>query len=453
MNSINVARTVDESKFNRFHGLVVFWCAFIIVFDGYDLVVYGSIVSVLMEEWSITSVQAGTIGSYALIGMMFGAFIFSPLADKFGRKNVIIFCVVLFSSFTGLIAFSSGPTEFSIYRFMAGLGLGGAFPVTVALVTEYAPRVMKNRLVTLMLCGYGVGGILASGLAIYLVPAAGWKAMFLVGALPLLAVPFLYKHLPESLGFLMAQKNEKKIGAVLAKIDTTYTPRDGDVYDISVPSKKGIPVKKLFENGRTISTLLFWFNFFLCLLITYGLGTWLPKLMSDAGYGFGSSLTFLLVLNIGGIVGSLVGGWLADHWSTKRVLTVFFALNAISLTVMGIQPNVVFLYILVAIAGATSIGSQIILYSFASQFYPTEVRSTGVGWASGVGRMGGIIGPLVGGSLLALSLPFQQNFMILAIPGLLAAIAVAFIREKGHAKNPVSISPKLYKATSNIINK
>ena len=111
MNSINVARTVDESKFNRFHGLVVFWCAFIIVFDGYDLVVYGSIVSVLMEEWSITSVQAGTIGSYALIGMMFGAFIFSPLADKFGRKNVIIFCVVLFSSFTGLIAFSSGPTE------------------------------------------------------------------------------------------------------------------------------------------------------------------------------------------------------------------------------------------------------------------------------------------------------------------------------------------------------
>ena len=336
---------------------------------------------------------------------------------------------------------------------MAGLGLGGAFPVTVALVTEYAPRVMKNRLVTLMLCGYGVGGILASGLAIYLVPAAGWKAMFLVGALPLLAVPFLYKHLPESLGFLMAQKNEKKIGAVLAKIDTTYIPRDGDVYDISVPSKKGIPVKKLFENGRTMSTLLFWFNFFLCLLITYGLGTWLPKLMSDAGYGFGSSLTFLLVLNIGGIVGSLVGGWLADHWSTKRVLTVFFALNAISLTVMGIQPNVVFLYILVAIAGATSIGSQIILYSFASQFYPTEVRSTGVGWASGVGRMGGIIGPLVGGSLLALSLPFQQNFMILAIPGLLAAIAVAFIREKGHAKNPVSISPKLYKATSNIINK
>lgn len=219
MNSIHVARTVDESKFNRFHGLLVFWCAFIIVFDGYDLIVYGSVVSTLMEEWSLTSVQAGTIGSYALIGMMFGAFIFAPLADRFGRKHIIIFCVVLFSLFTGLIAFSNGPTEFGIYRFIAGLGLGGAFPVTVALVTEYAPKVMRNRLVTLMLCGYGIGGILASGLAIYLIPAAGWKAMFLVGAIPLLAVPFLYRHLPESLGFLMAQKKEKEIGQVLARIN------------------------------------------------------------------------------------------------------------------------------------------------------------------------------------------------------------------------------------------
>ncbi|MDS9471402.1 aromatic acid/H+ symport family MFS transporter [Sporosarcina pasteurii] len=453
MNSIHVARTVDESKFNRFHGLLVFWCAFIIVFDGYDLIVYGSVVSTLMEEWSLTSVQAGTIGSYALIGMMFGAFIFAPLADRFGRKHIIIFCVVLFSLFTGLIAFSNGPTEFGIYRFIAGLGLGGAFPVTVALVTEYAPKVMRNRLVTLMLCGYGIGGILASGLAIYLIPAAGWKAMFLVGAIPLLAVPFLYRHLPESLGFLMAQKKEKEIGQVLARINPSYRPSDEDVYDISIPSKKGIPVTKLFESGRTISTLLFWFNFFLCLLITYGLGTWLPKLMSEAGYAFGSSLMFLLVLNLGGIIGSLTGGWWADHWSTKNVLTLFFTLNAISLTVMGLQPNVVILYILVAIAGATSIGSQIILYSFASQFYPTEVRSTGVGWSSGVGRIGGIIGPVVGGALLALNLPFQQNFMLLAVPGVLAAIAVAFIREKGHAKQRASVKPNLVKATSNLIDK
>lgn len=453
MNSINVARTVDESKFNRFHGLVVFWCAFIIVFDGYDLIVYGSVVATLMEEWSLTSVQAGTLGSYALIGMMFGAFIFAPLADRIGRKNVIICCVVLFSTFTGLIAFSNGPTEFGIYRFIAGLGLGGAFPVTVALVTEYAPRIMRNRLVTLMLCGYGIGGIMASGLAIYLIPTAGWQAMFLVGAIPLLSVPFLYRQLPESLGFLMAKNDTKKISQVLSRIDVTYQPRAGDVFDISLPSTKGIPVKRLFENGRTISTFLFWFNFFLCLLITYGLGTWLPKLMSGAGYAFGSSMTFLLVLNLGGIIGSLMGGWWADRWTTKHVLTVFFTLNAISLTVMGLQPNVGILYIMVGIAGATSIGSQIVLYSFASQFYPTEIRSTGVGWSSGVGRLGGIIGPVVGGALLAMNLPFQQNFMLLAVPGIIAAIAVAFIRERQPVESFVEVKPKLYQATSNAVEK
>lgn len=453
MKSINVARAVDDSKFNRFHGLVVFWCAFIIVFDGYDLVVYGSIVSTLMEEWNLTSVQAGTLGSYALIGMMFGAFIFAPLADNIGRKNVIICCVVLFSFFTGLIAFSNGPTEFGIYRFIAGLGLGGAFPVTVALVTEYAPRVMKNRLVTLMLCGYGIGGILASGLAIYLIPAAGWKAMFLVGAIPLLAVPFLYKQLPESMGFLMAKNNKKKIGEVLAKIDSSYSPRDEDIYDIELPAKKGIPVKRLFENGRMVSTFLFWFNFFLCLLITYGLGTWLPKLMSEAGYAFGSSLKFLLVLNLGGIVGSIMGGWWADRWNTRYVLTIFFTLNAISLTIMGMLPHVSILYVLVGIAGATSIGSQIVLYSFASQFYPTEVRSTGVGWASGVGRVGGIIGPVVGGALLALNLNFSQNFMLLAVPGLLAAIAVAFIQEKEKSRELARVKPNVLKTAGNLIEK
>lgn len=453
LRSIDVIRTVDESNFNRFHGLVVFWCAFIIVFDGYDLVVYGSVVSTLMEEWSITAVQAGTIGSYALIGMMFGAFIFAPLADKIGRKKVILSCVILFSTFTGLIAFSNGPTEFAIYRFVAGLGLGGAFPVTVALVTEYAPRKMKNRLVTLMLCGYGVGGILASGLAIYLIPATGWKAMFLVGAIPLLAVPFIYKTLPESLGFLMAKDQKKKIGHLLSKIEPSYIPRDEDQLEIVLPPKKGIPASKLFRDGRAISTVLFWANFFLCLLITYGLGTWLPKLMSQAGYAFGSSLLFLLVLNVGGIIGSLFGGWLADRWRTKNVLVIFFSLNAISLTLMGSQPNLFVLYVFVAIAGATSIGSQIVLYSFASQFYPTEVRSTGVGWASGVGRLGGIIGPVLGGGLLALNLPFQQNFMALAIPGVLAAIAVAFVKEKRDVTLPVEVARQQFKPAGEGIKK
>ena len=435
MRSINISRIVDESKFNRFHGLVLALCAFIIVCDGFDLVIYGSVVSVLMEDWQLTAVQAGALGSYALIGMMFGAFIFAPLADKIGRKKVIILSVFLFSLFTGLIGFAKSPTEFGIYRFISGIGLGGVLPITVALMTEYAPKHLKNRLVTIMMCGYSVGGILAAGLGIFIIPRYGWESVFFVGALPLLALPIIIKWLPESLGFLLARNKKKEIGRLLSKIDPTFTPEKNDQYEVVIPKKTGMIGANLFQEGRALSTLLFWVSFFMCLLMVYGLNTWLPKLMAQAGYALGSSLMFLLVLNAGAILGSLIGGWAADRWNTKKVLIFYFILGAIALTLLGTHPNTVVLYTLVAIAGATTIGTQIILYSYVSQYYPITMRSTGLGWASGVGRIGGIVGPIMGGFLLGAQFPLQFNFMAFAIPGMIAAIAVAIIREK----KPLSI--------------
>ncbi|KAA9022561.1 MFS transporter [Niallia endozanthoxylica] len=430
MRSINVSRIVDESKFNRFHGLVLFLCAFVIVCDGFDLVIYGSVVSVLMEEWQLTAVQAGTLGSYALIGMMFGAFIFAPLADKIGRKKVIILCVILLSLFTGLIGLAKSPAEFGIYRFISGLGLGGVLPITVALMTEYAPKSLRNRMVTIMMCGYSLGGILAAGLAIFLLPRFGWESIFFVGALPLLTLPILIKLLPESLEFLLAKNKYEEIGHLLAKIDPSYTPQTSDRYERVMPKKTGITVTKLFGEGRAVSTILFWVSFFMCLLMVYGLNTWLPKLMAQAGYALGSSIMFLLVLNVGAIAGSVFGGWAADRWNTKKVVIFYFILGGIALTLLGTHPNTIILYTLVAIAGATTIGTQIILYSYVSQYYPIQIRSTGLGWASGVGRIGGIVGPILGGFLLGAQLPLQMNFLAFAIPGVIAAIAVFTIREK-----------------------
>ncbi|MBM4765015.1 aromatic acid/H+ symport family MFS transporter [Bacillus sp. B15-48] len=438
MRSINITRIVDESKFNRFHSLVVALCAFIIICDGFDLVIYGSVVSVLMEEWQLTAVQAGTLGSYALIGMMFGAFIFAPLADKIGRKNVIILCVFLFSLFTGLIGLAKTPTEFGIYRFISGLGLGGVLPITVALMTEYAPIHLKNRLVTIMMCGYSVGGILAAALGIFLIPKFGWESVFFVGALPLLALPIIIKFLPESLGFLLARNKKKEIGQLLSKIDPSYTPDNNDHYEVVIPKKTGIVGANLFKDGRALSTLLFWVSFFMCLLMIYGLNTWLPKIMVQAGYALGSSLMFLLVLNAGAILGSLFGGWAADRWNTKKVLISYFIAGVIALSLLGTHPNMFVLYTLVAIAGATTIGTQIILYSYVSQYYPISMRSTGLGWASGVGRVGGIVGPIMGGFLISAQLPLHLNFMAFAIPGIIATIAVAIVREKDPLSVPMT---------------
>lgn len=430
MRLINVNKIADESKFNSFHGLVLFWCTFIIIFDGYDLVVYGTIVPALMKEWSLTPIELGTLGSYALFGMMCGAFIFGPLADKLGRKNVTMICVILFSLFTLLCGFANTVPKFGIYRFIAGLGLGGVMPNVVALMTEYSPRQFKSRMVALMFSGYCIGGVLAAALGIIMIQKMGWQSVFYISVIPLILLPLMYKSLPDSIGFYLAKNKKERAGQLLSKLNPSYVPQKNDQYELVIPEKTGITVLQLFKEGRALSTIMFWCAFFMCLLMIYGLNTWLPKLMEGAGYELGSSLMFLLVLNLGAIFGAVFGGWAADRWSGKKVLIAFFILASVSLSLLGFKANIFVVYTLVAIAGATTIGTQIIAYAYVSQYYPMKIRSTGIGWASGVGRFGAVGGPMLGGYLLTMNLPFQQNFLAFAVPGIIAAVAIGFVKEK-----------------------
>jgi len=439
MRSINVNRMIDEAKFNRFHALVVFWCAYVIIFDGYDLGLLGAVLPVLMEEWSLSPVQAGALGSYALFGMVFGSLIGGPLADKIGRKNVIMFCVAFFSLFTVMCGFAQGPTEFAIYRFLLGLGLGGVVPNAVALTSEYAPRSLRSFLTTTMFSGYAAGGVLAAGIGILLIPNFGWQSVFFIGGVPLLTLPLMYKTLPDSVEFLVVKKQNDRVSQVLAKINPAHIPQPSDVYEMALPQETGFPVTRLFGRGRAVSTLMFWIASFLCLLVIYGLNTWLPKLMANAGYNLGSSLLFLLVLNFGAIMGCLIGGWASDRWRGKKVLITYFILGFLSLTLLGYTNHTLVLYLLVAIAGASTIGTQIILYAYVAQYYPMEIRSTGIGWTTGVGRMGSVVGPMLGGLILTLSLPLQQNFLAFAIPALICVFAILLVKERHGAQQALRL--------------
>jgi MFS transporter, AAHS family, benzoate transport protein len=449
MSSINATKMIDNSKFNRFHASVVFWCAFIMVFDGYDLVIYGSVVPFLMEEWSLTSPQAGTLGSVALIGMMLGALIFGPLADKMGRKSVMLFCIAIFSLFTGLIGLSNGPLEFGIYRFIAGLGLGGIMPNTVALMTEYSPRSLKSVLVSVMFSGYSIGGMMAAGLAIVLIGQFGWRSLFFVGVLPLLLLPIMYKTLPESPRFLVIKNQSSKLDDILRKVNPTYIRLNNQTYEKLI-EEAGAPVVKLFTNKRALSTIMLWISFFTCLLMIYGLNTWLPKLMAGAGLSVGSGLTFLLVLNFGAVLGAIFGGWMADKWNAKKVLISFFVAAGVSLTLIGFIDNILVLYILVGIAGASTIGTQIICNAYTSQYYPAEMRSSGIGWALGVGRLGAIAGPMIGGVLLSMNLPYYQSFLAFAVPGIIGAVALCFVQEKYSSNKAKQIRSREESLTSDV---
>ncbi len=427
MRTIDVNALIDGARMTTFHWRVLFWCALIVVFDGYDLVVYGVVLPTLMQEWGLTPVQAGAMGSYALFGMMLGALTFGPLSDRVGRKWSITICVVLFSGFTVLNGFAQTPGQFSVCRFLAGLGIGGVMPNVVALMNEYSPKKMRSTLVAVMFSGYSVGGMLSAGLGIVLLPRFGWQSVFWLAVIPLLLLPLILRFLPESVGFMVRQGRTTEARAVLERIAPSYHSQNDDILDLSASTQQGAAVPQLFRQGRALNTLMFWLTFFCCLLMSYALSSWLPKLMNNAGYGFDSSLKFLLVLNVGAIIGAVGGGWLGDRLQLSRVLVAFFMVAALCISLMGFHNPQWILYILVAITGATTIGAQILAYACVAQFYPMSIRSTGIGWASGVGRIGAIIGPLLGGALLALQLPLHLNFMAFAIPGALAAVAMCFV--------------------------
>ncbi|WP_421549495.1 aromatic acid/H+ symport family MFS transporter [Pseudomonas sp. QD4] len=438
MRKIDSNQLIDEARFNAFHWRVLFWCALIIIFDGYDLVIYGVVLPVLMQEWGLSPLQAGALGSYALFGMMFGALFFGSLSDRIGRKKVIAICVILFSGFTVLNGFASTPTQFGICRFIAGLGIGGVMPNVVALMSEYAPKKMRSTLVAIMFSGYSVGGMLSAGLGIVLLPNFGWQSVFYVAVIPLLLLPLILKFLPESVGFMLRQGREDEARQVLQRIEPSFVPQAGDVFSKAALKADGAPVVQLFRDGRALSTLMLWVAFFCCLLMVYALNSWLPKLMASAGYGLGSSLMFLLVLNFGAIFGAVGGGWIGDRLNLQKVLVAFFVVAALSISLLGFKSPTGLLYGLIAIAGATTIGTQILAYACVAQFYPMAIRSTGLGWASGVGRSGAIVGPILGGALVAIELPLHYNFMAFAIPGAVAALAMCFVYPRQARPAPVA---------------
>jgi AAHS family benzoate transporter-like MFS transporter len=404
---LNINDVVNEGKFNRFHfGLLICSC-FIIIFDMFDLVIYGSVIPILMKEWSLSPVQAGAIGSYGFFGMMLGAILFGILADKFGRKNVLILSVVLFSIFTFLCAFAPGPFMFSIFRFIAGVGIGGVLPNVIASLTDYTPKRMHNMMVSIVMCAFSAGGILAAFIGIYFIPLMGWKSVYWVAVLALLLIPIMVKYFHDSPSMLLMKGRKDELRFVLSKVNekVSITPDMGFVSSTEIDS--GSPVSALFKNKRALGTVMIWIAFFMCLLMINGVSTWLPNLMFSAGYALGSSLTFMIVLNVGAIVGTLILGGLADKFGVKKVLVPMYIMAAVSLTLLGFKNNMMILYLLVFITGACTMGAQNI--------------------SSGIGRIGGIIGPTFGGILISLNLSTQTNFLSFALPGILAAVAFSFV--------------------------
>ena len=428
MHQIDVHKLAGEAKFNRFHWTVLIWCFAILILDGYDLAVAGAALPSIMKQMGVDGTTAGFMVSSALFGMMFGAIFLGTLADKIGRRWAISICVFLFSGFTAAAGFTSDPVTFSVMRFFAGLGIGGAIPNVAAQMTEYAPKKVRGIVVTGMACGYAVGGILAVLLGKQFLEAYGWQSVFIAAGAPVVLIPFILKYMPESLPFLIKKQDDSQLRQIVAKIQPGLRLEAHEEFLVPAEDKaEGPTVGRLFQEGRGFSTLMFWVTYGTCLFMLYALSSWLVKLMAMAGYSLGSALNFLIAYNIGGIAGAIGGGWLADKFNIKWVTFSFFIVAALSLALLGYgaQP----LFLVVAVVGASTLGTQLLLYAYAAQFYPTSIRATGVGFASGIGRIGAIAAPIVIGVLVSMKLPTEQNFLVIAAVGVVGAIAAAFINQ------------------------
>ncbi|KHK55945.1 major facilitator transporter [Ralstonia sp. A12] len=435
-NEVDVQSIAQNARFSRFHSLILFWCVLILVLDGYDLAVVGAALPSIMKQMGVDAAKAGFMASSALFGMMFGAIYLGTLADKIGRPVSICVCIALFSFFTAAAGLTHDPLSFSVTRFLAGLGIGGVLPIVTAQMGEFAPRKIRARLVTIVFAGYSIGGILVALTGKQLIETYGWQSVFFIAGTPILVIPFILLTMPDSLAFLVQRNRTEKLVQVIKRIapEVQVSSRDRFVMPQEAMVTKA-PVAKLFQDGRGFSTVMIWVAFFMGLFMVYSLSSWLTKLMAMSGYSLGSALTFVLVFNIGAVIGAVGGGWLGDRYNIKHVLVAFYATGAVSLALMGYTKSTELLFLVVFVVGACTLGTQLLAYAYAGEFYPAAIRSTGVGFASGIGRLGAIAAPVLIGMLVAMRLPLEQNFLAIALAGVLGTIAVMMIDHRRCAAN------------------
>jgi AAHS family benzoate transporter-like MFS transporter len=369
--------------------LVVALCWLAVLFDGLDMFVYGSVLPHMLETKAlgITPGQAGDLGSYATFGMLVGALTAGTVADRIGRKKLMVGCVTLFSLASGICALSGSVAVFGLGRTLAGVGLGGLLPTAISMVSDYARGGRAALTVGALMTAHHGGGILSAYVAKWLVEPHGWRSAFWVCVLPLLFVPVLVKVMPESLSFLVAKGRTEEAWSLAGRFEIELPAATAP----KAPATDA--VQGLFRGGEWLQTLLYWLAAFGGLLLVYGVATWLPTLMRGEGYNLGSALTFVVLFNLGGIVGMLIAGRASDRFGAPRISAIWFALTAAGVLLLSVRTPLGLTFLVVFLTGVFLNSAQTMIYATVSIRSTPDNRATAVGWTSGMGRFGAVFGP------------------------------------------------------------
>lgn len=430
IDSFRVA--LDARPVSSYQWWILLLLTLLMVTDGYDAHVLAYVVPALAQEWGLEKAAFGPVFSANLLGLTVGALAITPLADRFGVRRILLASVVIYATLTALTVFVNSLSSLMVARFICGIGMGGAMPCAMALMSEYSPPRLRTMMVTMAACGFSFGGAAGGFVAAGFISSFGWRSVFIAGALaPLLLLPFLLKYLPESLPRLLRdQPPYIRLRKITAHLAPDWQPPAASVEQNEKEQGSGLTVIELFRHGYARPTLLIWSTFFVSLILVYFMISWLPSLLLESGMKLIEANLVTSVFLFAGTFGAVCLAWLADRLKHKvRLFSAVFVSAAVCTIMLGLHhENPRYLWGLAFVAGFFIIGGQLALNAFTNNFYPSHVRATGAGWALGVGRFGSILGPLFGAMLLAMHIPVPQIFFYCAIPAVIAALLIIQVR-------------------------
>ncbi|MFM0700703.1 MFS transporter [Paraburkholderia sediminicola] len=426
--TLRVGDIIDERPMSRLQLMTVGLCMLVAVLDGFDTQTIGFLAPAISRSLGIALTHFGPVFTAGLIGLMIGAVTLGPLADRLGRKKILVLSTFAFGACAFATAFVHTLPELLVIRFLTGIGLGGAMPNVVALASEFSPCRHARVCVTLLFCGMPAGAVSGGLVSAALLPAYGWHAVFYFGGLLPMAVALaVLVWMPESVKYLIASRAaEQRVRRTMLRIAPELATQQVRFADVE-RHYTGLPVRHLFTEGRASKTVLLWIPYFMNLLVLYFVISWLPAVLVLNGHPVSMGIAAITAFSVGGIVGSLAQGRLMNQYGVAPVLLAEFVLYVALVVVLALLPLSDILVIAVTLgAGAAVQGAQAGLNSLAAEIYPTSMRATGVGWALGVGRIGSVFGPVAGGLMLVHHWDAQHIFLAGVIPGLIAAAAIVF---------------------------